>query len=117
MSHEFRIVSGEETEMAAVARVTGRLDAKNAQELLRHAREARERGKKRLIINLAQVSFVASSGVGTLLALTEEFQDAGGAVHLVALSEAVRSVIELLNLTQFLNIGENEQEALQTLGA
>lgn len=117
MSHDFRIAPGEDSDIASVARVTGRLDAKNAQELMRHAREALERGKKRLVINLAQVSFVASSGVGTLLALTEEFQDAGGTVHLVALSEAVRSVIELLNLTQFLNIGENEQEVLQALGA
>jgi len=117
MSHEFDVVVEEENDLATVFRVTGRLDAKNAQELLRKAKDARERGKKRLIINLAQVSFVASSGIGALLALTEEFQDLGGAVHLVALSEAVSSVVELLNLTQFLRIGENEREVLQALGA
>jgi len=29
----------------------------------------------------------------------------------------VSSVVELLNLTQFLRIGENEREVLQALGA
>jgi anti-anti-sigma factor len=102
---------------AAILRVTGRLDARNAQTLLRTCRVHEEKGDRNLVINLAEVTFVASSGVGTLLALTEELADAGGSVHLVALSDPVKSVIELLNLTQFLNLGASEDEALEAIGA
>ncbi|MGH2570649.1 MAG: STAS domain-containing protein [bacterium] len=102
---------------AAILRVTGRLDARNAQILLRTCRAHEEKGDRNLVINLSEVTFVASSGVGTLLALTEELADAGGTVHLVALSDPVKSVIELLNLTQFLNLGASEAEALEAIGA
>ena len=117
MVREFQIEEVEPHPSAALLRVTGRLDAKNAQTLFRKCREALEGGRTRVILNLAEVTFVASSGVGTLLALTEEFKDAGGDIHLVTPSTAVKSVIDLLNLTQFLTIGSSEAEVLQAIGA
>ena len=98
-------------------RVSGRLDAKNAQQLMTICRAARESGQTQIVVNLGDVTFVASSGIGTLLALTEEFREAAGAIHLVSLSDAVVSVVELLNLGQFLNVGRTEEEALQSAGA
>ena len=117
MAKEFTIDEIGGNPKAAVLRVTGRLDAKNAQVLFRKCRDFLEAKQVRVILNLADVSFVASSGVGTLLALTEEFKDAGGAIHLVSPSNAVKSVIDLLNLTQFLTIGDSEAEVLQAIGA
>ena len=117
MVREFSITEATHEQGAIVLRVTGRLDARNAQTLLRTCRDHEEKGNRTLVINLAEVTFVASSGVGTLLALTEELADAGGSVHLVALSDPVNSVVELLNLTQFLNLGATEAEALGAIGA
>ena len=117
MAEEFSITEAPREQGAVVLRVTGRLDARNAQALLRACRDHQEKGNRNLVINLAEVTFVASSGVGTLLALTEELGDAGGSVHLVALSDPVNSVVELLNLTQFLNVGLSEAEALEAIGA
>jgi anti-anti-sigma factor len=97
--------------------LNGRLDAKNAQTFVARCRELREKGVRRLVVNLAGVGFVASSGIGILLALTEEYQDAGGSVHLAELSEPVRSVLDLLNLTQFLAIVPTEEAALSARGA
>jgi anti-anti-sigma factor len=117
MAREFSITEAATDHGAVVLRLTGRLDARNAQALLRRCREMEDAGTKNVVINLSEVTFVASSGVGTLLALTEEFGDADGSVHLVALSDPVRSVVELLNLTQFLNLGTTEAEALEAIGA
>lgn len=116
MSNEFTITKTSETEGCTVLRVAGRLDAKTAKDLMAACQEARRGGRRRVLINLAEVSFVASSGIGTLLALTDEFREAGGGVHLVALSESVRSVVDLLNLGQFLNISGTESDALQAIG-
>ena len=117
MVKEFSIDQHATDQGAVVLRVTGRLDARNAQTLLQTCREMEEKGSKNLVLNLSEVTFVASSGIGTLLALTEEFADASGSVHLVALSDPVMSVVELLNLTQFLNIGATEADALEAIGA
>jgi anti-sigma B factor antagonist len=117
LRRKFTIEEVEPNPKVTIMRVTGRLDLKNAQVLLRKCRESLERNRLRLIINLSEVSFVASSGVGALLALTEEFKDAGGEIHLVSPSNAVKSVIGPLNLTQFLTIGESEAEVLQAIGA
>ena len=115
MSNGFTITDAPAHDKAVVLRVGGRLDARSAQELLGRCRKALEEGRSHLVVNLGEVSFIASSGIGTLLALTEEFRDAGGALHLVTLPDAVKSVIDLLNLTQFLNLGETEAEVLETL--
>jgi len=53
---------------------------------------------------MSDVTFVASGGLGTLLALTEEFGEAGGCLYLAPVSDAVSSVVKLLNLDQFLAI-------------
>jgi anti-anti-sigma factor len=112
MDGDFRIQESPAAEGIQVLRLHGRLDAKNAQTFVARCRELLEGGTRKLVVNLSGVGFVASSGIGILLALTEEYQDRGGTVHLVELSEAVRSVLELLNLTQFLHIFPGERESL-----
>jgi anti-sigma B factor antagonist len=91
--------------------LTGRLDAEAANRLRAQCASLREQGYERLALDLAAVSFVASSGVGTLLALTEEFKEFKGSLRLAALSEAVISVVSLLNLTQFLVIDRSLEES------
>jgi anti-anti-sigma factor len=116
MRSEFEITDVTGHEPIALIRVRGRLDLKNAKDLMDHCRRLNAEGRKQLVLNLSAVTFVASSGIGTLLALTEEFKESGGDLQLVALSYAVQSVVNLLNLTQFLHIEKNEAEALAALG-
>lgn len=113
MSSEFTISDAQTDSQVALMRIAGRLDAKSAHRLFSHCREKLQGGHRRLIINLSQVTFVASSGIGTLLALTEELKQVGGSLRLVELSEPVESVVRLLNLAQFLSIDASEDEALE----
>jgi anti-anti-sigma factor len=117
MAEEFAIKESSGNVNTAVLRVEGRLDARNSQTLFFHCKRVLSGGRRHILINLSRVSFVASSGIGTLLALTEEFHDAGGGIHLVELSDAVRSVVDLLNLTQFLSIGRSEADMMATIEA
>lgn len=117
MSGEFSIEKASDRPDVGVFRVSGRLDAKSAKDLMDACQQAKSSGRSRVVINLAGVVFVASSGIGTLLALTDEFREAGGGVHLVSLSDSVRSVVDLLNLGQFLNVAPSEADALGAIGA
>ena len=92
-------------------RVHGCLDASSASAFVQKCQAAQNTGKN-LVLNLSGVSFIASSGVGALLALAEQVEDNSGSLKLVTLSTAVDSVIRLLNLDQFLSILPTEQDAL-----
>lgn len=116
MQDDFQIVDGGRHGPTTLLRVVGRLDARSAPLLQSRCAEIRGKGES-LVINLSGVTFVASSGLGSLLTLAEEFREGPGAVRFACLSQPVRSVIDLLNLDQFLPIDGTEAEALQTIGA
>ena len=114
MVDEFRIQESQEGGRTVVLRVAGRLDAKSAPTLTQCCTEVRTSGQN-VVLNLAGVTFIASSGLGALLSLAEEFRQAGRSIRFVSLSAAVTSVIQLLNLDQFLAIDATEEEALRAL--
>ena len=116
MNTDFEIESIAASTETTVLRVRGRLDARSAPVLNARCAEVRERGQH-LVLNLSRVTFVASSGIGALLALVEEFSSSRSAVRLAAVSPAVHSVITLLNLDQFLCIDATEDESAAALRA
>lgn len=99
-----------------VLRIQGKLDANNTPVFLQHCRAVKER-KTNLVLNLSGVAFIASSGVGGLLVVTEEFGEADLQIRFAALSSTVTSVIQLLNLGSFLGIHATEDEALTSMAA
>jgi anti-sigma B factor antagonist/stage II sporulation protein AA (anti-sigma F factor antagonist) len=104
------------TNGAVVLRIQGKLDANSTPVFLQHCRAVKEE-KKNLVLNLSGVSFIASSGVGGLLVVTEEFGEAELQIRFAALSSTVDSVIQLLNLGSFLGIHATEDEALTSMAA
>jgi len=116
MPDPFEIVEGPSSDRALVLRVSGRLDATTAPQLAERCAEA-VASARRLVLNLEKVSFIASSGVGALLATSERYREAGSALHLAALSQPVAAVIRLLNLDAFLHVHASETLALDELKA
>lgn len=101
---------------AVLVRVRGRLDARSAPHLLEVGSRVRRRDLN-LVLDLSGVTFMASSGLGSLLSLAEEFRQSPCRVRLASPSQAVTSVIHLLNLHPFLAIDASEEEALHALEA
>jgi anti-anti-sigma factor len=116
MPDEFTIVEEPRGGRAALLRVSGRLDARSAPSLLEASAAVGQRGEN-LVLDLSAVTFMASSGLGSLLSLAEEFRQRGLRVRLASPSPAVDSVIRLLNLQNFLSIDPTEEAALHALDA
>lgn len=116
MDDVFKATTAQGRGAAVLVRVEGRLDAKTAPRLLEHCMAARHAGGH-LVLNLASVSFLSSSGVGVLLVLAEKSKSDGGSLRLASPSAAVRTPLELLNLHRFLTIDGSEDEAMSALGA
>jgi anti-sigma B factor antagonist len=115
MADTFGIVE-EKRGSTVILRVRGRLDARSAPQLLEVATRVR-RQHSNLVLDLSAVEFMASSGLGSLLSLAEEFRESESRVRLASPSPAVESVIRLLNLHPFLKIDASEEEALHALGS
>ncbi len=112
MSEPFEITRAASPGSTEVLRLKGRLDARSTLRLLESCSSIREAGKH-VVLNLSEVTFLSSNGIGTLLALTEEFQDQSLTLRIAAASTAVRHAIELLNLHRFLNLHATEEEAVR----
>ena len=98
-----------------VLRVRGRLDAVSAPQFLEECNEIQASGKH-LIVNLSQVPFIASAGVGAIMAVADAYHEEGLAdVRLAALSKAVSMVVDLLSLHEFLRIDDTEDLACSNL--
>ena len=100
----------------AILKVEGRLDWKAASQLLTRGGEVAAEGRD-LVINLEGVTLISSSGLGALLALTEQFQEQSGSVRLVQLSPVVKAVLDLVDLEDVVTIDPDEATALQNLKA
>jgi anti-anti-sigma factor len=100
---------------AVVMRVRGRIDGHTAPDLMKRglAEQAPDRD---LILNLSEVTFISSAGVGALMVLAETAGRQGGSLRLAPASEAVLSVLEILNLDQFLQIDASESAGLKAIG-
>src|SRR2546427_13100733 len=116
MSKDLEISQVENRGRTAVLRLKGRLDVKTSPILLQRVAEIQANGQN-LVLNLAEVSFMGSSGIGALLVLVEQFQEQAGVVRLASPSPAVEAVIKLLNLDRFLAIDPTEDKALAHIGA
>jgi anti-anti-sigma factor len=114
MTNDLEIQPMQARGRTAVLRVKGRLDVKTAPMLLKQAGDIQTNGQD-LVLNLAEVSFMGSSGVGALLVIAEQFHEQAGRVRFAAPSPAVANVIKLLNLDRFLQIDGTEEESLAAL--
>ncbi len=111
MSQSFEIRDGEHCDGVATFHLNGRLEAQEATLLRERCFEVMDEGVSNVIIVLSDVSFVASSGIGCLLVLSEKTGAAGGRLLLASPSEAVACVIKLLNLGQLLEVVDSLDEA------
>lgn len=97
-----------------VVRVQGRLDGTTAPMLMERCTQLLNKSGF-LVLDLSRVAFLGSSGVGTLLVLSEQVQEQGGAMRLAALSEAASSVAGLLELKDLFPIDATVEDAVFAL--
>jgi anti-anti-sigma factor len=68
-------------------------------------------GPKNFILDLTQIDFVDSSGLGALVQLVKRVQGAGGTLQVVS-NPRVTQTVKLVRLEQFLSLQESVEIAL-----
>jgi anti-sigma B factor antagonist len=71
----------------------------------------------RIILNLADVTYIDSGGLGTLVALYTTARNAGGAVKLARLTQRVGDLLQVTKLLTVFEVYNSEEEAVQSFRA
>jgi len=66
-----------------------------------------------VVINLAKVDYVDSSGLATLVEILKKARSKGGTIHLTHLTDKVRSLFEITKLDKLFGIFADDQAALE----
>lgn len=99
----------------ALLDVEGDIDLYTASDLKDSIFEQIDIGKTNIIINLDQVTYIDSSGIGTLITSLSKIKKINGNMCIINVYDSVRKVFELTKLTTFFKIYANEDEALRAL--
>jgi anti-sigma B factor antagonist len=88
-----------------VVTLRGELDLASSPELLRQLQLLLNRPITTLTLDLADMSFIDSSGLGALCVVRQEAEDRGIALNLNRVPAHARRVLEITGLTQLFTIG------------
>ncbi len=96
-----------------VLKVTGEVDLRTSPQLRELLLEAAEQTEGALLLDLADVSYMDSSGVGTMVYVKREIERDSRQMILVGLQPRVRSVFEITHLDKFFKIVDRVEDVEQ----
>jgi anti-sigma B factor antagonist len=77
-------------------------------------RELTKKGQKKILLNLAEVAYVDSSGVGQLVGALTSARNQGGDIKLLKPSSNVLDLLKTTKLDSVFDIREDEAAAIQS---
>jgi anti-sigma B factor antagonist len=77
-------------------------------------RDLLEKGGKRILLNLYEVDYVDSSGLGELVRIHTTLRKAGGQMKLVNLSKKVQDLLQMTSMNAVFDIQKNEASAIRS---
>jgi anti-sigma B factor antagonist len=73
-------------------------------------------GKKKIILNLANVTYIDSAGLGTLVATFHSARSQGATLKLANLGAKFKEVLQVTKLMTVFDTYDNEAAAIQSFG-
>ena len=95
-------------------RLTGLLDAFSEPTFRKVIGKCIEDGPQHAILDLSQIDFIDSSGLGALVQLAKQAQSAGGTSQIVT-NARVTQTVKLVRLEQFLSLRQSMEVALENI--
>ena len=71
-----------------------------------------EEGKKKILLNLAKVGYIDSSGIGELVSSYTAINKEGGELKLLNLTQKLQDLLTITKLLTVFDVYESEEEAL-----
>lgn len=97
--------------------ISGRITVGEGNVILRElVRDLAEKGVKAIVLNLGEVHYIDSSGVGELVKAHASIRNQGGQLKLANLNKRIHDLLELTRLSAVFDIQKDEACALKSFG-
>jgi len=73
--------------------------------------------QNKIILNLSEIKFIDSSGLGALISVLREVNGRAGNLKLCSLTRAVRALFELMRMNRIFSIFESQEDALKSFSS
>jgi anti-sigma B factor antagonist len=77
-------------------------------------REQAGKGSKKLLLNLSEVSYIDSSGIGEMVSGFTTVTNSGGQLKLVGLSKRIKDLLQITKLYTVFDVYDDEAEAVRS---
>ena len=101
---------------ACTLRCVGELDAHTLERLENELARTLADGVKHIMVDMREVSYCSSRGIGVLVRARKEAVDAGGGLVLMSPPPVVATTMEVLGFDDVFEIVDSEDEAVKALG-
>ena len=109
------IVKTRQIDGISVVDVSGRITLGEGSSSVRDAlRDLISKGEKKVLLNLSEVSYIDSSGIGELVAGYTTLSNQGGTLKLVGLNKRVKDLLQITKLYTVFDVHEEEAHALRS---
>jgi anti-sigma B factor antagonist len=98
-----------------VLRIAGDLIGEDSgTRLLETVNEAVSHKVMTCIIDISEIRYINSSGIGVLITILTKFRNKGGEVYLMNPSESVKKLLVITKLNAIFHVIQTEEEVIQT---
>ena len=87
----------------------------NGPELVELANDAIASGVTQCLLNISDVRYINSSGIGVLITLLTKFRNQNGELYIINPSEHVNKLLIMTKLQAIFNIATSEEEVLEKI--
>jgi anti-anti-sigma factor len=112
-SLRIRLQKSDAVEGCLILYLTGYIDTYNSNFFQKRVTRAIEAGYTRLIFHCGGLAYVSSTGIGSFTAFLKAVRPRGGDLVLLEIQPKVYEVFQLLGFSQFFNIKDNLDEAVE----
>jgi len=100
-----------------VLEVSGRITLGEGNVMLREiVRDLADKNNKRIVLNLSEVSYIDSSGMGELVKTHTTIRNKGGELKLANLNKRVHDLLQMTRLSSVFDIQKDEASAIASFG-
>ena len=98
-----------------VVDVAGRITLGEGSSALRDSvREMVSKGQKKILLNLGEVSYIDSSGIGELVSAFTTVTNGGGQLKLLNLTKRVKDLLQITKLYTVFDVHDSEVTAIRS---
>ncbi len=115
MTESLKLTVDEFQDDLAVIHTDGYINNQGGEEIARVAYELIDKGRKKLLLNLAGTKIVNSIGISILIEIIEKMIEIDGKLAFCSLTPTIDKTFHIMGLAQYANIYPDQEKALADL--